>query len=179
MSRLIKMLLIAVLLALPFVFASVYLVFCIIIMSNRLHSRLTLLTTKYCITLSRYTPSKWMNKLILWGNIQPYWFDLTKNTTKKRESIVTLIRLPLLRFLLRGTKRKNFLLDVRKTGHYIKTHLDQSFGCLEEVLLSLRLCAFLMPVYDSLSGDTVFVVQNLENTQSVNMIEKEDWDHLE
>lgn len=42
------------------------------------------------------------------------------------------------------------------------TYLDQRFRDFQEMLLSLRLSSFLMPVDDSLIRDAVFVIQNLE-----------------
>ena len=45
----------------------------------------------------------------------------------------------------------------------MRTHLDQWFGALEEMLASLRLRAFLVPVDDSLIRDTVLVVQHFKN----------------
>lgn len=43
------------------------------------------------------------------------------------------------------------------------TYLDKRLGGLEEVLPSLGLRALLVPVYDGLIRDTVFVVQNLQH----------------
>lgn len=48
-----------------------------------------------------------------------------------------------------------------------KDHLHESFSTLQEVLTALRFGTFLEPVDDSLIRNTVFVIQNLQNTVNI------------
>lgn len=43
------------------------------------------------------------------------------------------------------------------------TYLDKGLGALQEMLLALGLSALLVPVYNGLVGNTVLIIQNLEN----------------
>jgi hypothetical protein len=42
-----------------------------------------------------------------------------------------------------------------------QTYLDERLGALEEMLPALGFGAFLMPIYNSLIGNTILVIQNL------------------
>lgn len=46
----------------------------------------------------------------------------------------------------------------------LRAHLDERFCALEEMLSTIWLGSLLVPVYNSLVGDTVLVIQNLQIT---------------